>query len=223
MRLFIAICLFALSESSCVPSTLEECTSESTCTQAAGVWVPVADATYIPGTALAGGRRYTLGQSDSEFSTTISAPNGGYCTRPVSTVPSECESNASACASMGDCFYRSSGRGRWFQTEASMACVATCSDPLVFCDKSRCESAMGCSWFVLTQSNADECYCMDNPGVFGNPPEPAKITWIFWDQPGTLPIFIIAILGGLGIAYYVFIFNLMPLIDALKQKMKPKE
>jgi len=211
----------ALGSSTCIVGTPEECTTEATCVGANGVWVPVADALEAPGTAVQGGRRYTLGQSDSEFTTVISAPNGGYCTRQVSAIPSNCEANSTLCESMESCFYRSNG-GRWFRTAESEACIDTCTHPLVFCDQTRCEATLGCGWFVKTQSNSDQCFCIENQSIFGNPPAKEKLSWIFWDQPVSIPIFVIAVIAALAIAWNVWIFNIKPFFLKVFKK-KPKE
>ena len=194
----------------CSNSLPQACDSDDACSGVSGVWVPVVNATYIPGTALVGGRRYTLEQSDSEFTQTVSAPNGGYCTSAVTAPSAACEGNATLCESMDACFYRQAGAGRWFHSVSSETCMPTCAHPLVFCDKSNCQSTMGCDWFVKTQSNADECYCIDNPGLFGNPPAKPRVTWIFWDQPWSIPIFVFACIAGVAVLYNVWIFNLKP-------------
>ena len=182
----------------------------------------VANATYIPGTALVGGRRYVMGQNDREFTHTISAPNGGYCTFPSVAVSEECEANEDMCDTMDSCFYRTAGAGRWFHAAESTRCVSNCTHPLVFCDKGRCASTMGCSWFIKSQANVDQCYCIDNPGLNGNPPAKPRMTWIFWDQPVSIPIFVIACIAVIGIAYNVWLFNLKPFF-ARVFKRKPKE
>jgi hypothetical protein len=205
----------------CGVGSPQECTDESSCVGASGIWVPVADAVEVPGTAVQGGRRYTLGQSDEEFTTVISAPNGGYCTRQLSGISTECQGNATECLTMDSCFYRNNG-GRWYRSSESETCVDNCSHPLVFCDKSRCQSALGCSWFIKTQSNSDQCFCIENPGIYGNPPARDKLGWIFWDQPVSLPIFIIAIIAGLAIAWNVWVFNIKPFFLKIFKK-KPKE
>lgn len=222
MKKFItSLAVAAGGSGTCIVGTPEECTSEATCVGANGVWVPVADALEVPGTAVQGGRRYTLGQTDSEFTTVISAPNGGYCTREISAIPATCESNFIHCESMESCFYRQAG-GRWFRSTQSQACVDKCAHPLVFCDQARCESTLGCGWFVKTQSNADQCFCIENPSIFGNPPAKEKLSWIFWDQPVSLPIFVIAIIALIAIAWNVWIFNLKPFFLKVFKK-KPKE
>jgi hypothetical protein len=214
IKLFALIPLIPLGSSSivtCSSSYPSACDSEQSCAGVAGVWVPVANATYIPPTALSGGRRYTLSESDSEFTYTISAPNGGYCTFPLPPVNSNCESNVTLCGSMGDCFYRDSGAGRWFEADNTGQCITNCSSPLVFCDESRCGSTFGCSWFVKTQSTANQCYCIDNPGIFGNPPPPESLSWMFWDQPASLPVFIFAVIAIIALGYNIYIHNLRPL------------
>jgi hypothetical protein len=75
---------------------------------------------------------------------------------------------------------------------------------------------------VLSQSTDDQCYCIDNPGIFGNPPPRAKLNWIFWDQPISMPVFVIAILAALGILYNILVTNVKPFFDKLLNK-KPKE
>ena len=206
----------------CSPDAVTMCVDETSCTTATGVWVPVANATYIPGTALVGGRRYVMGQNDREFTHTISAPNGGYCTFPSVAVSEECEANEDMCDTMDSCFYRTAGAGRWFHAAESTRCVSNCTHPLVFCDKGRCASTMGCSWFIKSQANVDQCYCIDNPGLNGNPPAKPRMTWIFWDQPVSIPIFVIACIAVIGIAYNVWLFNLKPFF-ARVFKRKPKE
>ena len=226
MRTYIVVLFSVASETmggsiTCNPVNPEVCTDEESCTAATGVWIPVAPATYIPGTAVGGGRRYTLEQSNSAFTSTIAAPNGGYCTLGTSPISENCQVNATFCHSMNGCMYRND-TGRWYHSLQSEACISTCSDPLVFCDQSRCQSTMGCSWFIKTQANSDQCYCMDNPGIFGNPPAPPSMPWAFWDQPWTLPIFIIAVIAGLAILYQIFIFNVKPFFHKIFKK-KPRE
>jgi hypothetical protein len=206
---------------SCDVTNPEVCTTETSCSVAGGIWIPVAPAEYIPGTAVQGGRRYTLEQSNSEFTQTISAPNGGYCTLPVSTPSEACQNNATLCLTMGDCFYRTD-TGRWYHTSSSELCVAACSDPLVFCDESRCSSTLGCSWFIKTQANSDQCYCTDNPGIFGYPPAPPDLSWAYWDQPWSLPIFILALIAAVAILYQVYVFNIRPWFHKLIKK-RPRE
>lgn len=200
----------------CSASYPQACDSETSCSTAAGVWIPVNNATYMPPSALLGGRRYTIGQSDAEFATTIYAPNGGYCAEPVPAVSNNCDSNVTYCGTMGECFYRNPTAGRWFQDSSSSLCVSNCSDPLVFCSESRCGATFGCTWFVKTQSTEDECYCLEDPGIWGNPAPPASMSWIFWDQPASLPIFILACFGLIGLGYNVYIHNLRPLWQGKK-------
>ena len=203
----------------CTPIYPQACTSESFCENIGlGVWVPVANGTYIPGTAIDGGRRYTLGQNDEEFTSIIYAPNGGYCTAKNAPISDNCSSNATLCNSMENCMYRDNGGGRWFKGDTSSACVNNCSHPLVFCDEGRCGSTMGCTWFIKSQSNADQCYCIENPGIYGYPPKRPSLTWIFWDQPWSLLAFIPACIGVLALGYYVFIYNILPLIRSCKKK-----
>jgi hypothetical protein len=223
MKAIVLLGVGALTGTSatCLVGTPQGCSDEASCVGVNGVWVPVANALDIPGTAVQGGRRYTLGQSDEQFTKVISAPNGGYCTKQVSPVTAECEADYNKCETMEGCFYRQQG-GRWFHTSTSETCVNTCAHPLVFCDKARCQSTLGCGWFIKTQSNADQCYCIDNPGIFGNPPAPPKMTWIFWDQPVSIPIFVIAVIALIAIAWNVWIFNLKPFFLKVFKK-KPKE
>ncbi len=205
----------------CMIGSAQECTDEASCVGVQGVWIPVANATDLPATAVDGGRRFTLGQSDAEFETIIFAPNGGYCTQPLSVVPQECQNNATQCDSLDSCYYRTNG-GRWFRSSESQTCISNCSHPLVYCDKTRCETTLGCDWFVKTQSSADQCFCIDNPGLFGNPPKKARITWIFWDQPVSLPVFVIAIIAIIAIAWNIWIYNLKPFFLKVFKK-KPRE
>lgn len=210
---------------SCSAQKPQLCTNSSACTDNSGVWIPVDPATYIPGTALVGGRRYTLTENDDQFAKQIVAPNGGYCTLAYSStqsVSAQCEENNELCTSFDECFYRKSGPGRWFHTDISSFCVSNCSHPLVFCDKTNCQTTLGCSWFVLSQSTDDQCYCIDNPGIFGNPPPRPKLNWIFWDQPISMPVFVIAILAALGILYNILVTNVKPFFEKLLNK-KPKE
>lgn len=195
----------------CSTTHPQACATEPTCSSISGIWIPVTNATYIPPTALLGGRRYTIGQSNSEFETIIYAPNGGYCTPGAPVVDSNCDANITYCGSMGDCFHRGSGAGRWFQDTTSSSCVSNCSNPLVFCDQTRCKATFGCTWFVKTQATEDQCYCLEDPGIWGNPAPPAPLTWIFWDQPASLPVFILACIALLGLAYNVYIHNIRPL------------
>ena len=220
-KLVVIVGALAGSSATCIVGTPEECTTEDSCVGANGVWIPVAEALEVPGTAVQGGRRYTLGQTDAEFTTVITAPNGGYCTRQVPPIPANCESNSTHCETMESCFYRSSG-GRWFRTAESETCVDTCAHPLVFCDQARCQATLGCGWFIKTQSNSDQCYCIENPGIYGNPPPKEKLSWIFWDQPASLPIFVIAIIAVIAILWNVWIFNIKPFFLKVFKK-KPKE
>jgi hypothetical protein len=123
---------------------------------------------------------------------------------------------------MDFCFYRAAGAGRWFHTNESSYCVSNCSSPLVFCDQNNCQSTLGCSWFVLTQSNEDQCFCIDNPGIFGNPPARPKLSWIFWDQPISMPIFVIAVIAAIALLYNIFVTNVKPFFNKLLKK-RPKE
>ena len=206
---------------SCAVGTPQDCGDEASCVGVSGVWVAVADGIDSGATAVQGGRRYTLGQTDEEFETVVSAPNGGYCTRELASIPSSCSNNATQCTNMGDCFYRPDG-GRWFHSDAGETCVSNCSHPLVYCDQTRCGQTLGCGWFILTQLNADQCYCIENPGIYGNPPARAKLSWMFWDQPASLPIFILAIIAILAIVWNVIQFNIKPFFRKVF-KPKPKE
>lgn len=221
MKFFYVFSSFALTNA-CSVASPQSCTSEATCAGASGIWVPVTSALDLPATAVDGGRRYTLGQSDEEFEKVIAAPNGGYCTSLLrSEVPQPCQDEASECTSLDDCFYRQSG-GRWYRSSKSQMCVATCAHPLVYCDKARCGATLGCGWFVKTQSSEDQCFCIENPGIFGNPSPKQKVTWMFWDQPISIPIFVLAVIAALGIAWNVWVFNIKPFFLKVFKK-KPKE
>ena len=211
-----------LGDPTCSLVTPQVCRSEQACVAAGGYWIAVTPAIYIPGTAVQGGRRYTLEQRDAEFTNTISAPDGGYCTHTSPAISQECASDATLCSSMDACMYRSQVAGRWFHSGSSDFCVPTCDHPLVFCDKSRCQATMGCSWFVKTQSNADQCFCIDNPGINGNPAARPKITWIYWDQPYAIPIFVFAVQGAAAVLFYAFVHNIKPFFERIF-KQKPKE
>lgn len=228
MKLIFVISIVANTlnrSNACSSSNPQACINKQACISVSGVWITVDPATFIPGTALVGGRRYTLTQTDNDFSTTISAPHGGYCTIASQIPPAspECEADAESCSSMDACFYRKSGSGRWFHTDASSYCMSNCSHPLVFCNKGNCQTTMGCSWFVLSQANADQCYCIDNPGIFGNPPPKTKLSWIFWDQPISMPVFVIAVIAAIGLLYKIFVTNVKPFFDKLLFKKKPKQ
>jgi hypothetical protein len=211
---FAAFALSGLATGSgpaCTPIYPQACTSENFCeTIGLGVWISVDNATDLPGTAIDGGRRYTLGQKDKDFKKNITAPNGGYCLAKNPPISDNCSRNATLCNSMESCMYRTD-TGRWFRDDISSTCVSNCSHPLVFCDKNRCDSTMGCTWFIKSQSNADECFCYENPGIYGNPPKKPSLTWIFWDQPWSLLAFIPACIAALALGYYIFVFNIKPL------------
>jgi len=217
---FFAVAVSSIREvvSECSQLYPQTCTNSADCEAIGnGVWIPVENATDLPGTALLGGRRYTLGQTDEEFTTTIYAPNGGYCTRSLVAASTNCTSNATLCDTMDHCMY--SGNGRWFHGDSSSTCVSNCSHPLVYCDEGRCGSTMGCVWFIQSQSTSDQCFCRENPGIYGNPPKPPSLTWIFWDQPWSLLAFIPACIAVLALGYYIFIFNIRPLWQKCR---KPK-
>lgn len=181
----------------------------STCSDIHSEWIPIEEKIHIPGTALAGGRQYTMEEEEWEFSNKIFHPDGGVCLAKHVPVESECDSNASKCLDMQSCIHRNGGKWMyWEETNSVLSgCFSECSDPVLFCHKVRCDATSGCKWFVKTQSNNNECFCQDENKQI----HVEKKIWKFWHQPLAVPVFLLAIVSAGWIVYNIWLFNLRAL------------